>query len=195
MMVIGGGVGFVALLVLGFGLAALLLFPVMVLGERLALPPRTKRIVESAAMPFSCQSVWNLIQPAENAPVMSTQVMRGYRVPGTPDGVGERQAGEQADGTTFIVEVVECAPGRRAVTVPVSPQPVLPYRVVFDLTPTDVGCVFQLSQEIQLPRGKRLVHGSESVIRASLRESLTRTHAALNANSWGPPSAPPPALN
>jgi hypothetical protein len=181
----------VALLALGAGLATLLVFPVVAIGQRLALPPRTKTVVESAALPFSCQSVWNLIHPADNAPIMSAQFVRGYRVPGTPDGVGERQAFEQVDGTTVIVEVIESAQGRRAVTIQISPQPAVQQQTVFDLTPTDSGCVLQLSLEIQLPRGKRLVHGAEATVRASFRDNLARVNATLTANAWAPPLAPP----
>lgn len=61
--------------------------------------------------------VWALIKPAETATLLDPHVVRAFRVPGTPEGVGEMQGYiSHRDGReqVHLVEVVEEVPERWA---------------------------------------------------------------------------------
>ncbi|GAA4287868.1 SRPBCC family protein [Georgenia daeguensis] len=65
------------------------------------------------------QSVWALIKPAENGPLLSPHILRGFHVPGTPEGTGEVQGFLTVhEGRKHIVgiELVDEVPGTIAVT-------------------------------------------------------------------------------
>lgn len=181
-IILGGvgraGLGF--LVVIG-GLAA------MVLVRRLA-PPKTVRFEESVELPHDRERVWDLICPAENAPLLDETIRHGYRVPGYPEGLGERQAFESVDGFVIIVEVVELAPGHCAVVRQVSP-PDVPVRVKHEVV--DVlgrpGCVYRQTIEVDLARGRRLRPGFEKTWRTSTRSSFGRIASELESGPWPPP--------
>lgn len=104
-------------------IVAVVLSGIAFLGRR--RPARTIRLEETTLLSHSCETVWGLIEPAEHMPLLEPKVAYGYRVPGTPHGVGERQATELHDGVTVIVEVIEHEPNRRAVSRQVSRDPSL----------------------------------------------------------------------
>ncbi len=71
-------------------------------------PIRTFRIQEAVKLRQSPEVVWALIAAAEHAVVLTPEsVARGFRVPGTPAGLGEQQCLVDLDGNTSIHEVVE----------------------------------------------------------------------------------------
>lgn len=108
---------------------------------------RTHRLQETIRLRHPQEKVWSLIHPAEHAPLLAPDVTRGYRVPGTPEGVGEQQALVGLDGVTQVVEVIECTPARRAVIKVVSPAMPVPVRLVYELEPLADGCFYTVRQE------------------------------------------------
>lgn len=108
---------------------------------------RLHRLEESLLLPHPSERVWALLYPAENAPLLSPDVVRGYRLQGSPEGVGERQAFVSSEGSITIAETLEMSPGRRAVTRVVSPQPRLTTHFTFDLQPQDTGCLLTVGEE------------------------------------------------
>lgn len=66
--------------------------------------------IDIAATP---REVWALIKPAETLPLLDPHVVKAFRVPGTPEGVGEMQGYiSHRDGReqVHLVEVVEEVP-------------------------------------------------------------------------------------
>lgn len=175
------------------GLGLLVVVGVTVLlsvAERLR-PGRTVELSEVAHFTSDCDRVWNLIEPPEKAPLLHPNIRRGYRVPGTPDGIGAQQALELDNGIMMVLEVTELTPGRRAVVRMVSPPPDVPFAVSFELTPLDDGCLYRHQIELRFPRGKRLRRGYERTWRAEINEMFGRVRTAL-AQSSAPPTAWPP---
>ena len=138
----------------GYGGLAILALVIVWLGTSLASlissrrKPGSTRVQESTMLPWSADQVWALIAPAETGPVLDPSIQRGYQVPGTPTGVGERQAFELIDGTTSVIEIVEHVAGRRAVAVQVSPKPDPGIRYVYTLDPIPTGCVYTYAAEL-----------------------------------------------
>ncbi len=156
----------------------------------LLLRPRTKRLEEAVELHADCATVWSFIHPAENAPLIDRSIVRGYRVPGTPDGVGERQALERANGETTIIEVVEFAPGRRAVVDIVSPRPANPTRAIYELTPSGSGCVLLQATEVQLRRGQFLNRSYAEAWRSETLAMTTQLKQRFSSKPWAPPVGP-----
>ncbi len=159
--------------------------------ERLR-PGRTIEMHEVAHYASDCDRVWNLIEPPEKAPLLHPNIRRGYRVPGTSDGVGEQQAFELDNGDMMVVEVSELTPGRRAAVRMVSPPPDVPFTVSFELTPVDDGCLYRHQVELDIPRGKRLRPGYERTWRAETLEMFGRVRTVLSQSSAPPTAWPPP---
>lgn len=150
--------------------------------QRRRRPARTERLSEAVLLPRSCETVWDLVKPAEKSPLIDPTLRRGYRVPGTPDGLGERQAFEQLDGVTVIVEVIEYRHERRAVTRQVSPPPVEPSRLIHTVDPVDGGCTYTVAAEIELRAGQRIRPEFERAWRSTIRAQLERTRQLLDAS-------------
>ena len=157
-------------------------------------PARTVVLHEAAHYASDCDRVWNLIKPPEKAPLLHPKIRRGYRVPGTPDGVGEQQAFELDNGIMMVLEVTELTPGRRAVVRMVSPPPDVPFAVSFELTPVDDGCLYRHQMELDLPRGKRLRPGCEKAWRSETNEMFERVRTCLAQSSEPATAWPPPPL-
>jgi hypothetical protein len=120
-------------------------------------PGPTARLQESTLLPYSPETVWALIKPAEKAPLVDATIRRGYREPGSPDGVGERQVFEMLDGQTFTVETVEYEPDRRALVSLVSPAPKRPTRYSHTVQLVDGCCLYTIGFEIDLRRGQYIL--------------------------------------
>ncbi len=136
---------------------------------------------ESALLPWSCEVVWALIKPAENAPLIEPTILRGYHVPGTPEGVGERQAFEHDDGTTVTIEVLEYEPNRWAVTRTVSPPGELGGRTIESLRPEVGGCVYTVGRDFEVPSGCEVPATFDEFWRSWARDHIERVRHALLA--------------
>jgi hypothetical protein len=137
---------------------------------------------ESTVLPWPAQTVWDLIYQAEKAPLLNPTVRLGYRVPGTFEGVGERQAFEYFDGTTRVIEVVEWTAGHRAVTVQVAPEPEATMRVIFTVDPIEGGCVYTLGTEVEVRPGQQLRNDCEGSFRTDANTGFDRIRTALGGN-------------
>lgn len=161
----------------------------------LRYPVRTGTLREVALIPWSYDIVWDLIEPAEKAPLLDPSYIRGYRVPGTPDGVGCRQAFELADGGTSVIEVIEYQPGRLATTRQVSPPSAEPRRTTQSVEPLDDGCQYTMTLEIDVKLGLRILPAFEKQWRAFATDHFTRVRKVLTetepADSDRPPTQPP----
>lgn len=172
-------VALVWLLVSGFSIAALALLGVLILIATARRPQRTERYREAAVFPHTCEVVWALIKPAENSPIIHTGIRRGYHVPGTPDGLGERQAHEGLDGTTTVMEVVEYDPNRRAVTCQVSPPATVQSRTIQSVLPVEGGCEYTIGIEIDVASGHETPREYEEIWRAWARDHIGQIRGAL----------------
>lgn len=155
-------------------------------------PGRTVELSEVAHFTSDCDQVWGLIEPPEKAPLLDPSIRRGYRVPGSPDGIGARHALEMGNGVVTVLEVVELTAGRRAVVRIVSPPSDVPSTVSFELTPVDDGCLYRHHVKLEFPRGKRLRRGYERTWRAATNEMFGRIRKVLSQSSAPPPTWPPP---
>ncbi len=190
---VAGAIAFLALAAMGRALlGVLVLIGVPLLWntyERLR-PIRTVVVEESAYLPHAADVVWNVVHPAENAPLLEAGIRHGYRVPGTPEGIGEQQAFVFVDGSMTVVEVIELSPGRRAVVRKISP-PDVPQRTIFELVPTSDGCLYRQRVEVDVGKGKRLRPGFESHWQASTSAMFARLSSVLNQAPTRPPWPPP----
>ena len=164
----------------------------LILVRRRPLPARAGRWEESATLPYDCEVVWRLIKPAESAPLLNPLWCRGYHVPGTPDGLGERQALERHDGTTVIVEVIEYEPNRHAVTRQVSPTLLETQRSIQTVEPVEGGCFYTQAVEVDLKRGERMSAQIEQTWRSGVQEQISRIRTLLDSTN-ATPTVPPPA--
>lgn len=169
------------LAVWGVVLLAVVLLGLLWLVPRLLRPARTVRLEEMAVLPHSCEAVWALIKPAELAPLLDPNIRFGYRVPGAPDGLGERQALEHHDGTTTIIEVIEYEPERRAVTRTVQPRFLETVRSTESVEPQDGGCRYTSAFEVELKAGTRLNPALERAWRDGKREHFERVRTILDS--------------
>lgn len=169
------------LAVWGVVLLAAVLLGLLWLVPRLLRPARTVRLEEMAVLPYSCEAVWALIAPAELAPLLDPNIRVGYRVPGTPDGLGERQALEHHDGTTTIIEVIEYEPERRAVTRTVQPRFLETVRSIQSVEPHGGGCRYTSAFEAELKAGNRVLPTIEHAWRDGQRQHFKRVRAILDS--------------
>lgn len=144
-------------------------------------PARTIRLEETTLLPHPCEKVWGLIEPAEYAPLLEPKIAYGYRVPGTPRGVGERQAMEGHDGATTIVEVVEHVPNRRAVSRLLSPRSIAETRTFETVEPTDEGCRYSIAVEVDMRAGVRLRSDFERQWRRTMKDRFPRVRKILDS--------------
>jgi hypothetical protein len=142
-------------------------------------PSRVATVFVGTHLRWSSEGVWQLIKPAENAPVLNASIRRGFHVPGTPDGLGEKQALEYDTGLTVITEIIEYEPGRRAVTRMVSPPGFERIRWFFAVDPVEGGCVYTQAIEVDLRAGQRLRQRYERDCRQSFDDQAARVRAAL----------------
>ncbi len=117
---------------------------------------RTVRFHEAARLRHPPGAVWALIHPAECAPLLSSTTARGFKVPGTRNGVGEQQCFIDLEGNATLIEVIHFEVERCATTRVVSPSPPVPTRTRFEFQPIEAGCIVILTFEVDLPVGRGL---------------------------------------
>ncbi|WP_043498296.1 SRPBCC family protein [Georgenia sp. SUBG003] len=103
----------------------------------------------------SRQSVWSLIKPAENGPLLSPHIVRGFHVPGTPEGVGEIQGFITVhDGRKHFVgiELVAEVPEQLAVTRVLGTLDDAS-RSTYALADIPGGCRFEQRERFTVPPG------------------------------------------
>lgn len=97
--------------------------------------------------------VWALIKPAETATLLDPDVVKAFRVPGTPEGVGEMQGYiSHRDGREYVhlVEVMEEVPERWAL-VRVIGDPDQVARAGFRLTAIPGGTRLEQLRTVTVP--------------------------------------------
>ena len=129
----------------------------------------------------SIEAVWNLVNPPDLAPLLTPGLALGYRVPGTPSGLGERQAFERLNGTTVILEVIQYEPNRLAVTRQVSPALVNGIRTFDAVEPKDDGCRYSVAFELDVKAGARLRPEFERKLRCAVTARFSRVRAILDS--------------
>jgi hypothetical protein len=143
-------------------------------GRRTTLP-----VKESVMLRHSPEVIWSLIHPPETAPLLSPDCQKGYRVPGTPVGLGEQQAFVDLRGNTSVIEVVEIVEFRRAVTKAISADSPIALTSVTSIDPVSGGCIFSVTHEYEMsPRGAYSV-AQIAEIRQGIRDYLERVQRAL----------------
>jgi len=155
-----------------------------------SMRPGSVRVQGSVPVPFAPETVEDLLYPAENAPLLDPTLARGYRVPGTPAGVGEQQAFVGLDGTTTVIEIVEHIPGRRAVVRHQSPAPGWSYWSMWTFEPTDDGCILTFANHLDPPSGAVLPPGRAEALaqlwKTSIEKYLEIVVSALEREATSP---------
>jgi hypothetical protein len=151
-------------------------------------PMQTHRIQETVKLWHTPETVWSLIHPAENAPLLQPDVVRGYQVPGTPSGLGEQQAFVGLSGTTTVIEVVEYVERRQAVTNLISPKPPVPVRNVLALEPVSGGCILTFGQEYDGHSSQAMTPESVTQWRQQAQSYLDRVRTTLDRWKPNPPA-------
>lgn len=152
-------------------------------------PARMARLEESGFLPWPSEVVWDLIEPAEKAPLIDPGTVRAHHVAGTPSGLGEQQAHERLDGSIAVLEVIEYEHGRRAVTRQVSPPGNERHRTIQAVEPTNGGCIYTMAEETDLLAGQRILPAVEAAWRAYVQQQITRIELILAA-THGDAAAP-----
>jgi hypothetical protein len=145
---------------------------------------RTFRIQEAVKLRQRPEAVWALIAPAEHAVVLAPEsVARGFRVPGTPAGLGEQQCMVDLDGNTSIHEVIEYSEARRAVTRLISPPSPVPVRATHQLEPLGEGCILSVGMEFDAPAGTVWPQEQQDEWRRGASRYLSRVRKVLVAEA------------
>jgi hypothetical protein len=143
---------------------------------------------ESAHLPAPPPAVWSLVMPAENGPLFNPQISRGFRVPGTPSGLGEQQCSMHVDGTTSILEVVEyheTEEGMRAVTCQVSPPLAQAARTVHQVHAAPGGSVMIFREEVWAPAGAIWPAQHETLWHEVMADYFQRVRRVITSGAGG----------
>ncbi|WP_104182076.1 SRPBCC family protein [Arthrobacter sp. B0490] len=114
------------------------------------------RVAVSIRIAASPADVWALIRPADTAVFLEPTIRRAFRIPGTPDGVGEMQGFiSLRNGQEYIhvVEVMEEIPEQWALVRHVGstdPAAATGYRLTGDAS----GTTFEYEQRLTVPAGR-----------------------------------------
>ena len=179
------GLAFLALVLVRIGLHGRI--------QRRRWPARTETVQGAALIPWDCETVWNLVKPAEKTPLLDPAVRRGYHVPGTPSGVGEQQVNEMLDGSIRVLEVVEYVHNRRAVVRQVQPPADVSSRSIQAVEPTDGGCVYTWANQIDMQAGQRIPREFEAAWHEHVRQQANRIRQVLT-DAGVPQAQPSPPL-
>jgi hypothetical protein len=117
---------------------------------------------ETAYLPFPSAAVWAVLHAADSALLINPDIVKGYRVPGTPDGVGEQQAFIDTAGNTTVIEVIEYSPGQRAITRQISPKPPIDTLSTWAVQSDGDGCIvsYQRTEPLARRRTRYAAKGS-----------------------------------
>jgi hypothetical protein len=149
-----------------------------------AAPVRTFRIQEAVKLRHTPQQVWRLIVPAEHGVFLSPEtVARGFRVPGTPEGLGEQQCFIDLDGNTLIHEVIEYAEARYAVTRMISPPTPADIRATYRVEPLGEGCILSIGMEFDAPASTTWPQNQQDEWRRFASRYLERVRLTLIAET------------
>ncbi|HEX8082095.1 MAG TPA: SRPBCC family protein [Jatrophihabitans sp.] len=140
----------------------------------------TVSLRETAYLPVPPATVWALLHPAESAPLINPDIVKGYRVPGTPDGVGEQQAFIDTAGNTTVIEVIEYSHGQRATTRQVSPKPPVDTLSTWAVQSNGDGCIVSFQQDITVSPAQRPDAEAQNGWRAGVRDMLQRVRQTLH---------------
>jgi hypothetical protein len=148
------------------------------------------RVGDTVLLDHPAQLVWDFVENPESDLVLYDEVVRAYRVEGTPRGIGEQQAAEYADGGRRVIEVVEYVSGSLAVTEAIEPKTDFVERTITRVEPHHTGgCSLSHEHVVVLPRGLRLSSRTEArargELRSHVRDYLQRTREVLEATSAG----------
>lgn len=121
------------------------------------------------------QIIWEIIKPAENAPLLDPQITRAFKAEGTPIGIGEIQVFIYTiNGIEHITaaEIIDEVPAEYAITRSIGGE--FSTRVGYFLTDTDEGTRFELRHRVSIPghrvaQSRHLLHQYEMGSRATLR--------------------------
>jgi hypothetical protein len=149
----------------------------------------TLPIKEAVMLRHSPEVVWSLIRLAETTPLLDPNCQKGYRVPGTPSGVGEQQAFVDLQGRTSVIEVIDCVEFSRAVTRLIAPDSPVEVVSTTSIEPVAGGCILALTHQFGLPAGSAYTADQIADIRRGLRDYLERVRAALE--TWEAPTGTP----
>jgi hypothetical protein len=144
---------------------------------------RTFRFKESVRLGQTPEQVWAMIVPAEHATFLSTNIVQGFTVPGTPDGLGQRQCFIDVDGNTSMIEVIEYQETRRAVARAISPPQAVETRTVHTVEPLDAGCLLTIGLEFDGAGTAVWPAEHERSWRVSTQDYLDRVRRTLNAET------------
>lgn len=118
--------------------------------RKLERKTRLRRIEVSKEYPYPSETVWSLIRPADLAVKLGDSA-NAFTVPGTPNGVGERQCFVAKDGTETFLEVLEERDGEYARVCPYPPGANAYCESTYELNRTPKGCKLVLGHEQLLP--------------------------------------------
>lgn len=112
--------------------------------------PRTFHASATAEYEHTPETVWELIRPAQVA-VLIEGAAQAFKVPGTPDGEGERQCFISGDGQVSCIEIVKEVPFRSAVTRSIR-SPLEPsVQTTYVLEPSTTGCKLTMETVVESP--------------------------------------------
>lgn len=100
------------------------------------------------------QLVWDLIKPAENAPILEPTITRAFKAEGTPDGAGEIQVYiHTINGKEHVtaVEITDEAPAEYAIIRSIGGGEATP-TIGYFLTDTTAGTNLEIRHRIIMPR-------------------------------------------
>jgi hypothetical protein len=130
--------------------------------------------------------VWDLIKPAENAPLMEPTITRGFRAEGTPRGVGEIQVFIHTLGgkdQVVAVEIVDEVAAEYSITRPIGGNQYSPTTGYF-LTDTASGTRLEVRHRVSFARhGASYTRNLISAYEESSRAMLQRVKV-IAENRW-----------
>jgi hypothetical protein len=132
------------------------------------------------------QLVWDLIKPAENAPLMEPTITRGFRAEGTPRGVGEIQVFIHTLGgkeQVVAVEIVDEVATEYSITRPIGGGQNPPTTGYF-LSDTALGTRLEVRHRVSFARhGASYARHLSSAYEESSRAMLQRVKV-IAENRW-----------
>ena len=144
-------------------------------------PFRTFRMEESETYECDAEALFDLIRPAESSVLLSNS-KHAFTVPGTPDGVGERQCFIPENGCVSIIEVVAEERPWRAYTRGITHNEA-GSRGSYEIEPSGSGCKLTIGTALQIPAGLRLSKKQQTEWRESTRQYMARAKEVLASQS------------